>query len=350
MNIQTRILFGYGYLITLLLIAAGGAAVGFHDLGRTVGTVLAENFLSVRHAMEMLKSVGEFEGSIAASLLDETEADVDLAASEDAFLAALGDAKRNVTLPGERELLDALFAGFERYREARGRLMTERPDRPMQTYAREVRPLLDALAVDLLRLLQMNHRAMLEADQTLRERASDRATLLGLLVTLALLSLAFISRELQRVLLRRLQDLRSVAQAIAAGDRTRRAATMPADELGVVAAQLNQALDAEQQAEREMRGRLSQQRRILLALLAARDRPAAVIGLTGELVASTLDRKQTRIAERAAADLRRRDGPTLDEPVRSLEGWEIRFDELFAGGDTSCGFLVTVTPSAAAGE
>jgi HAMP domain-containing protein len=118
--------------------------------------------------------------------------------------------------------------------------------------------------------------------------AIEGAVLLGVLVTVALLSLGFLSRSLQRDVLGRLTEVGHVTEAIAAGDRRRRVRDFYQDELGLVARQLNAALDRQHELESQMQGRLLEQRRVLVGLLNQWPTPAAMIGIDGELVASTL--------------------------------------------------------------
>jgi len=79
-----------------------------------------------------------------------------------------------------------------------------------------------------------------------------------------------------------------VTEAIAAGDRRRRVRDFYQDELGLVARQLNAALDRQQELESQMQGRLLEQRRILVGLMNQWPTPAGMIGIDGELVATTL--------------------------------------------------------------
>jgi methyl-accepting chemotaxis protein len=122
-------------------------------------------------------------------------------------------------------------------------------------------------------------------------------------VLLALFSLAFLSRALNRVLLDRLDELATVAEAIAGGSFDRRAATHYPDELGAVARQLNAVLDREQQNQNAMEGRTALYRDLLIGLLGALPGPAAVIGLDGRLLASTLDADTNHEIENAGARL-----------------------------------------------
>lgn len=301
MNLKTRILLGYGYLVSLLVIGAAAAALGFFELGDSIGRVLAENYESVRAATGMLEALERQDSAVLASLLGEDGAGDRLASSEESFTEALARARSNVTLAGEAASVDAIADSFAAYREARDRLVAEPPEQPLSAYRTETFPRFEEVKRRVFELLSANHRAMVVADREAQRQAARQALGYALLVTLALVSLGFLSREMQRRLLDRLTELAGVARAIAGGDRRRRAPEAREDELGVVARQLNAALDAQQEIEGQMRGRLAQQRQLVLGLLAARDAPAAVLTLAGDLVASTLELAATRAAVHAAA-------------------------------------------------
>jgi hypothetical protein len=137
-------------------------------------------------------------------------------------------------------------------------------------------------------LLTANQTAMYAASAKAREQAVAAAVGLAVVVTAALLSFGFLSRVLQQQLLGRLHELRVVTEAVSSGEPARRARTGARDELGLVASCLNDALDKQHQLEAQMRGRLAEQRQVLVGLLARWHTPAAVAGVDGEIVASTL--------------------------------------------------------------
>ena len=303
MKLRTRILFGYWYLVGLLIVGAAGAALSFLSLGRSIGIVLEENFDSVRASMAMLDALERQDSALLSQLLGDAEAEKALEASERAFVSAVAAARANVTIAGEIEVLDTIDDGHAKYLAARDRLLEGSWERPLAAYQAETLPLFMALKQSVYDLLDLNHRAMVEADQRAQSAARNRAIVHGMLVAGALLSLAFLSQALGREVLARLSGLSSVAQAIAAGDTVRRAVPGGNDELGVVARQLNAMLDHAQSIEAELEGRLRQDRQLLLGLLGQLPQPAALLSLGGGLVASTLPAGDFEAVEAAVAGL-----------------------------------------------
>jgi len=343
MKLSTRILLGYWYLVGLLIVFATSAALSFLSLGRSINTVLDENSESVRASMTMLDALERQHSALLSSLLGDAGAQAALETSEQSFLAAVASARDHIAAPGEAEVIDRIERGHAEFRAARERLLQGTWEQPLLAYQSEVVPQFTALRQSVVDLHEINHRAMVEADQRVQRAARRQAALHGLLVVVALLSLAFLSQALGRGVLARLAELTSVVQAIAAGDAARRAVTGGGDELGVIARQLNAMLDKVQQVESELAGRLQQDRQLLVALLHQLPHSAALLSLSGLLVASTLEAKDQENVEAAVAAL---DGLALLTRGREIErtagGREVRLRLLEASGERPVGWLATV--------
>lgn len=345
MNLRTRLLTGYGYLVTLLVIGAAAAAIGFQQLGHSIRLVLDENVQSLRASTQMLEALERQDSALLGILLGDPQAAELLAAAELAFAEAYAEAEGNITIAGEAPLLDQIGHGYEGYILARNALVQAVPEHPLRAYNEQVFPRFSAVKAGVIRLLDLNHEAMVDADEATRQQARRHALGHGLLVTVALLSLGFVSQHLRHHLLDRLSELRRVAAAVAAGERWRRAPGGEEDELGVVARQLNEALDAEAALEGAMSAHLNEQRQLLLGLLHSLGEPAALLGLDRELMASTLDNHALLSVLEAAASLP--DGvvadPTSQAPIEvALRDAGVRFRRLLASGVRPVGWLATV--------
>lgn len=320
MNLQTRILLAYGYLVILVVVGAMAAAVGFRELGVSVESVLGENFESVQASISMLESLERQDSALLSALLGEPEARQDLAEAERTFLQALERARNNVTIEGEADLLDALSADFDSYREHRIALVEEAPEQPLVAYEVSTYSAFERVKDRILELVDANHQAMREADVAVQRSAATRAALHGLLVALAVLSLAPLVRSIRVNVLNRIHELAAVASSIAGGDRRRRATADQDDELGLVARQFNAVLDQLQRAEAEAAGETARDRQLLRALLEQLGAPAALARGDGRLVASTLD---PELLQEVAVAL---DNQELPDDERSLHvaGAELR--------------------------
>ena len=125
-----------------------------------------------------------------------------------------------------------------------------------------------------------------------QSEATTAAIGLGILGGATLVIGAWVNRTVRVALLDRLEVIEGAVQAIRRGDSTRRAAMSGDDELGRVAVAFDFVLDLRDKAESAMHGRNSELRALLVALLQNWPRPAAVTGIDGEIIVSTLSAEQ----------------------------------------------------------
>jgi HAMP domain-containing protein len=233
---------------------------------------------------------------------------------------------------------------FKAYCEARDALLASTTDHPLLDYDKDAFPRFDDVKKSVLELLDINHQATMAADQSAQRSANLRAVLHGLLVAVALLSLGLLSREMRRIILDRLEELKSVADAISHGDRSRRVSVRHTDELGLVARQLNAILDREQDIEGEMNARLIEHRRWILSLLRRLDRPTALFSLSGDLVASSLPPSEQRDAHEAVRKELIEKGKALPSSKETIAGeYRILLELMTFENEQPVGWFATFT-------
>jgi methyl-accepting chemotaxis protein len=352
-KLHTRLLVAYGYLVGLVVIGAAGAALGFRGLGNDIGTVLEENFESVRASMEMLEALERQDSAVLTALLSPEASRDPVRVSEESFRRALERARQNVTLATESTVLDSIQARYGAYREARESLLAAAPDRPLRRYDAETYPLFEDVKAEVRQLLDLNHEAMLDADRVAQRSATRHAAAYAALVALALLSMGLISQGLQVHVFQRLDELHDVATAVSQGDLSRRAAANRDDELGLVANQVNQLLDRQQELGGMLQGRVARTGQLVAGLLGELPHPAAVLNLAGELVASTLQESRGEAVVRAMAarpELLQPDAEKLEaERELSVDGAAYRVTLVTVPGRRPVGWLVSPAAPEAGG-
>ena len=290
-NLRTRLLVGYGYMMVLLLLTAGSAAFGFFSISEAIDRILSENFRSVSAAVQMM-DILERESALTMQAMLDGEIDEErLLDTDEVFVLALREARGNISIEGEEELIDEIEAQFLAFQLVRSRVFEAdaMDDMPLRIFANLVFPSYLEVREAVAELLELNHQAIISADRNARETALQTAGWLGFVVTLALFSMVFLARELQRKILARLDELRNVAESMITGDHSRRFEASANDELGLVARQLNVALDARDELQAEMRGRLNQQKQLVLGLLEEVQGELLLLGLDGQLIASNCE-------------------------------------------------------------
>ncbi|MFW6057719.1 MAG: HAMP domain-containing protein [Persicimonas sp.] len=352
MSLRLRLLLGYGYLVLLIVLAAGGSAVGFFDLSRGIDRILDENVRSLGSATEMLGALERQDSVTLAALVrggadDELREDFDRA--DASFNEALEAARANITIDGERALLERIDRDYDTYIELREELIAQPPSSPLAVYHRQTHPRFDSVRTSVIELIEMNREAIAEADRQARQTALQNGVWLGVLVTIALLSLVLMSRALKEQLLARLTYFNKVIEAIAAGDTRRRLQVRSGDELGTIARHFNAAVDTQEELRAEAQGRLNEQRQLLLGVLDHWSEPVALLGLDASVIASTMDDDTLDILA-MHSDWVREDGRALlrdfdpgDEPPEAsvpIEGGgEVHFRLLVAKGMRPVGWL-----------
>ena len=364
MTLRTRLLLGYGYLIALLMLSVGTAAFNSQRVSRNIQVVVNSNLVSLGAAIEMIEQIERQDSATLIGLLQRSEPTA-MTEAEESFDAAIKGALASALTEDELTMLHNLQENYAVYRHAREDLLRSIPPDPYAAYQETVFRAFEEVKRDVDAYLAAKREALGAANIEASQSAIEAAVLLGVLVTVALVSLGPLSRSLQRDVLGRLSEVGHVTEAIAGGDRRRRVRDHYQDELGQVARQLNAALDRQHELESQMQGRLLEQRRVLVGLMKQWPMPAALIGIDGELVASTLneedeaelDRITPRVrmaakvlmtrrfvrAEELSADIKASDGQrvvqmrALASGDNQIAGWLASFVDLRAtaptGGD-----------------
>lgn len=342
MTLRTRLLLGYGYLIALLLLSVGTAAFNSQRVARNVQVVVQNNLVSLGAAVEMLHQIERQDSATLVGLMQRSEP-TEMTAAEEDFDKAIAQARSAAMSDDEIEMLRNLQENYDVYRKAREELLRSIPEEPYAAYHETVFRVFEELKRDVDAYLDAKKTALGDANIEASQSAIEAAVLLGVLVTVALLSLGPLSRSLQRDVLGRLSEVGSVTEAIASGDRRRRVRDFYQDELGQVARQLNAALDRQQELESQMLGRLLEQRRVLVGLMKQWPMPAALIGIDGELVASTLseddeaelDRLTPRVRMAAKVLMTRRfvRAEELSADIKASDGVRVVQMRALASGD-----------------
>jgi HAMP domain-containing protein len=286
MTLRSRLLLAYGYLVMLVFLAAGGAVLGFLHLSSGIDRVLEENFTSIRSAMEMLDILERQDSALLVALLEGKTAIEKGEERNTAFEESLEAAATNVTEDQESGTLIEIGRAYEAFDQAGAELLLQAPERPLAAYNARVLNLFFAAKESVRNLLRINQDAMIRAGRDARRQALQNGAWLGFFVILALVSLIFLSRSLQRDVLARLAELRNGTQAVIAGDTDRRLYDAGDDELALIARGVNRLLDDRQSTEARLRARLTTERRILLGLCHELVPEGALFDLSGDLVAS----------------------------------------------------------------
>jgi hypothetical protein len=347
MTLRVRILIGYGYLVALLLLAASSALLGFFYLSARFDQVLEGNYASVRAAMAMIEALERQDSATLAALLERRDSAEGMVSLESAFEEALRVAEGRIGEEGEAEIVQDIHHAASAYRRERDQLLAQLPEHPLAMYEQSVYPRFVALKAQVIRLLELNQEAMIRAAREARQSALQSAAWLGFLVTIALVSLVFLSRALQRDILSRIAQVRRDLSLVASGDLQRRLHEVGDDELATISHDVNELLERIQRAEGRARAQVAGERQVVLALVAAAGDRATFYHVNGipaageRAAASGADAVGRWIAEEGRHRLAGASGasgaPEIRELVRDGDTqWDV---ELLRAGPRPVGWL-----------
>lgn len=134
-----------------------------------------------------------------------------------------------------------------------------------------------------------------ELANELASRASTAALGLAILGLVVLMVGIAVLRSLRTNFLDRISALEQAAIAIQQGDDARRVALAGNDELARIAGALNFVLDLRSRSDAAMRGHNREVRALLVALLRQWPQAAAITGVDGEVIVSTLSSEAEQI-------------------------------------------------------
>lgn len=327
MNLRTRLLLGYGFLVLLMLIMAMSAVASSQLLTARLTATVDDDIRDLTRLTSMIQLLDD-AGAALSEYQRTGDGDIeDLSQAKDELEARL---MASMDSSDEAELSEALQHTIEqlrRYESLRVSLDEAglSAERSLELGA-QLQVLVHGLKAGAWRLLVLHRDSALARGDQASRFSQSVLFWIGALVIIALFSIGFINRFLQDQFLSRLADASDVVGQISAGDTRPRLTVGSDDELGALARQLNAALDQQVEAQEAARAKGRHQRQLLLSLLPALSKYALVLGLDGQTIASSFpDRLESR-AERIAEWIRS-EGNALVNELADDEGLERAFDE-----------------------
>lgn len=351
MTLRTRLLLGYALLVLLLVATGVAGSYGFREISTLVNDRLAHFTATTTSANALLRAAERQDRLLLHSLISPVSRpfEEELDAEHAEFLDALSRIERLADAE-QRPLLGAIREAEPAFVAARDRTLSQAPDGSnarAELYAQEFVPAFERLREPCSALWAGSRQHMFDARDAVRDAATSGSVLLGVLVTVGLLSLIALARSMRTHVLERLDELRRFSEAIAAGEQHHRALLTGSDELARLATQMNAMLDHQAALEGRLEGRLAQDRLMLLGMLAAFAQGAILLSTGGDLITwsgglpdpAVVDALSVRAAERNRA-VARGDSPP-DEPLEwtGPDGSAWRVHYLRAAGDRAAGWL-----------
>jgi methyl-accepting chemotaxis protein len=203
------------YGLSFLMLAAGlTAIISFFDLGGAVDRILKENMRSVEAAEKMASAVFRF--SVVLSLSERHSRDsleIEREVFNRTFLEACRDAENNLTIPGEKEIVDGIRDNYEKYASLSERYVTEPPSVSGEL-SFELSSISRTLRNQIDKLLDINRKAMTDASERAKRMARERSIWMILLSVIGLLATFYTQSFIQHSISMPLRDISRVLRRV----------------------------------------------------------------------------------------------------------------------------------------
>ncbi|HYV35609.1 MAG TPA: ATP-binding protein [Gemmataceae bacterium] len=243
LSLRHRILLTLLPWLALLAGVGGGAMVLLHQLGGSIDGILRENYASVIYMERLKEALERIDSSFTLVLAGQDKKEAKKAYDQQwlPYMDNLREEQKNVTIPGEGDLVQQLTELTKIYRQQGDAFFDKQLAEQNKDYFvaggladlfRQIKDLAD-------RILRLNQENM---EQAARDaRLTSQRSILGLWIGLAVaaaLSFALAWRTVQAIL-RPIRAMTESAQAIGGGNLDQLVSVVSEDELGKLAAAFN---------------------------------------------------------------------------------------------------------------
>ncbi len=241
---RQKIFIGYGASLILVVLVLAWAMFMMLRLGKASESILRENYRSIQAAEHMIDAIERQDSAVLLFLLGYREQGLkEFRENETAFLQWLGRARDNITIAGEKEIIDSIETNYSQYlKEVYGlHLMgSHNPQGAVNLYHEVILPSFRSTRDTCVKLREINHETMYAT--------SNRASLLAVQAVISMLvvgTLAVIigivfSFFLSRLISRPVTELKEAALAVAEGNYDVQVPPQSSAEMALLAAQFNQ--------------------------------------------------------------------------------------------------------------
>ncbi|MBI3949756.1 MAG: HAMP domain-containing protein [Acidobacteria bacterium] len=243
-SLGKKLAFGYGLLIAILFGVSAWGIYHFARLGRAVDVILVNNYKSIIAAENMKEALERQDSAALFFIAGHTDkARQQFAAYAKKFSQQFQVAARNITEPGEDQIIADIEARNSAYKQELERLLHARTSSSLaeksRLYFDRLEPSFLALKNRLDDLLRLNQQAMVKAsDRAITQSWRAEVSTVALALLALVFALAFAWRFTAYVV-DPVRELTEKAKRMAEGDLDQFIDIPSQDEIGVLAAEFN---------------------------------------------------------------------------------------------------------------
>ncbi len=188
MGIRLKILSGFVILALMLFLAGIWSIYELTTIGSSVQMLLDDNYKSISAAKQMGEALERQDSAVLLLLSGKWDEGRSISESaHNQFQTAFRDAKSNVTIQGEEDLIRKIQSSYEAYRQLWIRPIVDTSrEKNLQWYFTTVHPAFQNAKASVAELMTLNDQTMYQTASGLENRA-HRAVMPGIVAILAAL-------------------------------------------------------------------------------------------------------------------------------------------------------------------
>jgi two-component system, NtrC family, sensor histidine kinase KinB len=241
---RQKIFIGYGASLVLVIIILAWAMFMILRLGRASESILRENYRSIQAAEHMIDAIERQDSAVLLFLLGYREQGLkEFQENEAAFQQWLGRARDNITIAGEKEIVDSIEETYARYvKEVYGlHLMgSHNPKGAVNLYHEVILPSFRSTRDTCVQLREINHETMYATSNRASQLSVQAVFSMLVIGSLAVIIGIVFSFFLSRLISRPVTELKEAALQIAEGNYEVQVPAQSSAEMALLADQFNQ--------------------------------------------------------------------------------------------------------------
>jgi HAMP domain-containing protein len=188
MGLRIKILSGFLILAIMLCVAGAWSIYELRSIGTSVQRLLDDNYKSINAAKTMIEALEREDSGVLLLLLGRRkEGRSIIEVAETSFKRELQIAEGNITIPGEKALVDEVKSKYSAYKSKWTKpIVGTAQERNIDWYFNEVHNNFLEVKTSLERLMTMNDQTMYNTASDLKNRA-HRAVMPGIVAILSAL-------------------------------------------------------------------------------------------------------------------------------------------------------------------
>jgi NtrC-family two-component system sensor histidine kinase KinB len=240
---RKKILLGYGASLLLIIVVLSWAVFMILRLGRASESILRENYRSIQAAENMIDAVERQDSATLLILLGyEQQGASEFRENETLFLQWWGRAKDNITIPGEKEIVDTLGKWYASYLvEISNLQLLYRSDRTKaaNSYHEVILPLFRSIRDTCIKLRDLNHETMYATSNRANKISVQAVFSISAIGAASVILVIVFSLFLSHLISRPVTALKEAALQVALGNYDVQVPVRGSDELTLLATQFN---------------------------------------------------------------------------------------------------------------